>query len=315
MMELSIDTAESEFLKELENPRSIHDEIKYQKDNFSKLKFQYLEQETRDKFLRNLLNNDINGLTNNEELVKRQQENSEIKAQLKQLKKAMANKQQDINTITETVLQHYHEYQSQLHQNNQLLTDIDDIEAKINDIDKQMDFDFDVIDFEGDKVTAPDEITEVSDYVSYFHQQLDHTHQVESQVAGELHQKTQTLDEKQKLVNILTEKLQELKDRIAKNQSGSDPVEGEYNNLGKWMLEINKVLSNFIDTTIDYQLTSQEFQLTINKQHKLVFDLKNFLLVANNFNLNQVNFNLNSDKFKALLEIIVNIDQYQLQDM
>lgn len=309
-MELSISNAQEEFLKELENPTSVKDEIKYQQDNFSKLKFQYLEQETRDKFLRNLLNNDINGLINNDELVKRQHENGEIKTRLKHLKKTMNGKQADINTISERILQQYHQYHEQLQKNDSLLSDITDLEKKIADIDKELDFNID-LEVE-DPQTNPDEITEVSDYVNYYHEQVKHTQQIDGQISNELYNKSLTVTEKRLLIETLTARLLELKQNIA-NKAVSGDTEGEYNDLGKWILEINNLLSKFVNTSIDYQLNSHQFQMTINGSYKLVFDINNFMLVDNNFGLDQGTFNLSNDKFRSLLEIIINIDQYELK--
>lgn len=87
----------------LPNPNGIRDEIAYLKEFSSKLKFQYLEQETRDKFLRLLLiENDRD--VSREDVETLLAENTESKQALKLLKKAMGEVIERSNAVATEVI-------------------------------------------------------------------------------------------------------------------------------------------------------------------------------------------------------------------
>lgn len=87
----------------LSNPNGIKDELAYLKEFSSKLKFQYLEQETRDKFLRLLLiENELN--INREDIDTLVTQNAELKQALKDLKREMETVIQSSDTVANDVI-------------------------------------------------------------------------------------------------------------------------------------------------------------------------------------------------------------------
>lgn len=85
------------------NPNLIHDELTNLKDLSSKLKFQYLEQETRDKFLRHILLEDEKDVSqaNVDQLAS---SNALAKADLKQTKEELAQLLQESELVSEEVI-------------------------------------------------------------------------------------------------------------------------------------------------------------------------------------------------------------------
>ena len=123
----------------VENPILINDEINFQKENFSKLKFQYLEQETKEKFLRSLFDNPPISIQQ-EDINKLQEENVHSKQALKALKESMNNKMNDIHEISRETVELNEEYQHKYNETNKMLDEVLRMEEKINSIiDNQQD--------------------------------------------------------------------------------------------------------------------------------------------------------------------------------
>lgn len=119
--------------KKITNPLQINDEIEYYKQYLSKLKFLYLEQETRDKFLRRILIDKQLDITN-EEIAAITEENKVLKADLKQLKQEIDTFVGRIDGITDETIESNETYNQKLTEVNTLTTDIDQMNTQLNAI-------------------------------------------------------------------------------------------------------------------------------------------------------------------------------------
>lgn len=119
--------------KRITNPTLVDEEITYYKQYLSKLKFLYLEQETRDKFLRRVLIDKKLDISN-EEITTITEENNESKANLKQLKGQIDAVISKIEGLTNEIIESNHTYRQKLTEINGLTTEIDQMDAQLNGI-------------------------------------------------------------------------------------------------------------------------------------------------------------------------------------
>lgn len=120
----------------LDNPNLIKEEVEYQKEIFSKLKFQYLEQETRDKFLRRISeNDDIEiGRQNVDDIAI---EAGEKKQQLKRLKLDLSSKIRDLEEIIEENITLNEEMNTKKESCDKYIEEIETMETEIDDLIEQ----------------------------------------------------------------------------------------------------------------------------------------------------------------------------------
>lgn len=128
--------------KRISNPTLIDEEIAYYKQYLSKLKFLYLEQETRDKFLRRILIDKRLDISN-EEITTITEENNELKANLKQLKGEIDTVISKIEGLTNEIIESNQIYRQKSTEINGLTTEIDQMNAQltglINEIENNED--------------------------------------------------------------------------------------------------------------------------------------------------------------------------------
>lgn len=277
--------SKQEFLTKLVNPKTINDETNKQKSYFNKLKFQYLEQETRDKFLRILLNNES---IDNTDLNDIQGENQHIKQRLKDLKTQMNDKQSDINEVTNEILELHNNFENKLSQTNEILTRISEIETQINNetIDHELLNDIDITKFNN-----------FDTYLQFENNKLNSDRNKLNQINDDIKYSKVTLGDQQKVINELTPTLQDLI-LTARNTSGSS----DYNNLGKWINEIIKILNNFCNITFDVQVS--DFVNLKFGDYFVTLDKQSLNLIDTNCDINKRWFN-SGDKIGKLLELLV----------
>lgn len=115
----------------LSDPRAINEELAYLKEFCSKLKFQYLEQETRDKFLRLLLIEDTHNVPA-EELDRIVQENVELKQVLKQRKTEMENVLEKSEAMAEDVIGLSKSYTSRHKEVDEAIAGVADLQDELD---------------------------------------------------------------------------------------------------------------------------------------------------------------------------------------
>lgn len=114
-----LDSARKEFddLKvSFTNPELIDDELSSQKLEFEKLKFMYLELETKDKFLRWISESDIKNITQ-DELYAAKQASDQAKSELEELENQLHDEIQKYQELTLINNDLYNEYQDKIKNN------------------------------------------------------------------------------------------------------------------------------------------------------------------------------------------------------
>lgn len=121
----------------LEQPSLVGEEINYQKERLSKLKFQYLEQETKEKFLRYIVEKpDL--VVNKEDVSQLEQNNVTVKAYLKTLKETTNARLTDIDRLTDEISNLKEIYDSEYNEITSLLQENEEIVDHLERISDSM---------------------------------------------------------------------------------------------------------------------------------------------------------------------------------
>ena len=289
----------------VENPILINDEINFQKENFSKLKFQYLEQETKEKFLRSLFDNPPISIQQ-EDINKLQEENVHSKQALKALKESMNNKMNDIHEISRETVELNEEYQNKYNETNKMLDEVLRMEEKINSIiDNQQDETKEIIKSLIDLSSGMKEKDLTKIMISASNKSLqDYT--TAPQSGNELHLKNQLNENQQQHLQKLQEKLTALKFNLLNVEDNKEPNDNQF--YAQWVKEMNEILIGLND------LSYIKFEFVDNTDLKLIVNNHNVVLnksfdILNTNELSQFqylikNINSNENKMKNFLLLV-----------
>lgn len=257
--DISINNSKQEFSNiGIENPKLINEEISHQKQKFSKLKFQYLEQETRDKFLRIILNNSLT--ITKDDIDRIGKENEQVKSKLKGLKNETTSKQDEISTLTGEINELNQEFELENDSYNSAMQQIQQMESEIKDIGVDNEL-VENIDF--------NKFDNLDSYITKEQQELHHETCKLDELQETIGLTTKLNDNKVSLIHQLNEKLLQIK--LIKP---SAPVENNsYNNLGKWYNEVNRLLMTLV------QQDTLKFNITINE--KFIIQINDVELALN----------------------------------
>lgn len=248
--ELSVLSSEDEFKKRIkaisdaiDSPSLVDEEINYQKERLSKLKFQYIEQETKEKFLRFIVEKpDL--LVNKEDINQLEQNNLTVKAYLKTLKETANKKSTDIDKLTEEIINLKENYDSSYDEVSNLLRETEEIDNHLgralnnmtNEKEEIMrtlrDLPLDVFDGEREKL-----ITNASYKLVETDEELVRTQDELQSGIRNKHHEEQTLEELKRLMEFL-----EL--AVKEEDSKSHPNEQQY--YAQWLSELKYIFSRLL---------------------------------------------------------------------
>lgn len=286
---ISINNSKEEFLKSgLNNPKTITEDISKQTNQFESLKFQYLEQEARDKFLRVLLNNDPITIKH-EELNKTQIETQQTIQQETMLTLEMNEKQSQVDELTNELLDLNDKYNEKYQRNLELLKRMETLENEMKSIDVDPSL-LDEIEL--------DNFTSFEDYIRTQNEKVYEGKSLLRQLDDDMESKNQQVSQNTSTITELNQVLNELL------MSSNHTIKSENNNIGKWINEINKILSKF--TTIKFDIVINEVIEVIIGTHHLKLDKLNLSLIESNCNVDPVKLDA-EDKIESLLKIIVEL--------
>lgn len=117
----------------IENPLAVNEEIIFKKEEFAKLKFQYLEQETREKFLRAILSSPPL-FVEQKDVDEYEVQNRARKAELKELKVSMSATVQKIQEKNSENVSLYHDLQTKLAAADALQGEISELEETLRSL-------------------------------------------------------------------------------------------------------------------------------------------------------------------------------------
>ena len=248
----------------LNNPKLIKDELLHYQNIFSKLKFLYLEQETRDIFLREI--SEINyklppkesNFINEIEFESFNQETQISKQRLKKNKQKMYNKISQLELITNDTDLLYTNYSNRSRQIQQLLNDeINSLELKINDELMMQNDNQTIMEYMMDSRPS----SSVSEMISLLQNNENHNHNHNNQdqvndndilkknAIDKLHEINNDINEITKQyennlyqIEIITKKLNDLND-ILKNLKPREYKDDKLQKYTKWSIEMNEILT------------------------------------------------------------------------
>ncbi|KHC77135.1 Hap43p-induced protein [Candida albicans SC5314] len=275
----------------LNNPKLIKDELLHYQNIFSKLKFLYLEQETRDIFLREI--SEINyklppkesNFINEIEFESFNQETQISKQRLKKNKQTMYNKISQLELITNDTDLLYTNYSNRSRQIQQLLNDeINSLELKINDELMMQNDNQTIMEYMMDSRPS----SSVSEMISLSQNNENHNHNHNNQdqvndndilkknAIDKLHEINNDINEITKQyennlyqIEIITKKLNDLND-ILKNLKPREYKDDKLQKYTKWSTEMNEILTklsiiNKVELNKEEGTTSgNEYRLSIS---------------------------------------------------
>ncbi|KGT63488.1 hypothetical protein MEK_06028 [Candida albicans 12C] len=275
----------------LNNPKLIKDELLHYQNIFSKLKFLYLEQETRDIFLREI--SEINyklppkesNFINEIEFESFNQETQISKQRLKKNKQKMYNKISQLELITNDTDLLYTNYSNRSRQIQQLLNDeINSLELKINDELMMQNDNQTIMEYMMDSRPS----SSVSEMISLSQNNENHNHNHNNQdqvndndilkknAIDKLHEINNDINEITKQyennlyqIEIITKKLNDLND-ILKNLKPREYKDDKLQKYTKWSTEMNEILTklsiiNKVELNKEEGTTSgNEYRLSIS---------------------------------------------------
>lgn len=307
---ISIHTAKDEFLDEAKNfskpltPGNITHEFQQQRQRFERLKFTYLEQETRDKFLRIILNDEPHDLKEMENGLE------ELKNRYLALEDQMNVKQSEIDSAVEQVIKISDSQTERLSELNKLIGEIEEIETGISSYPQYNEVlesvDLSKYEEQYDSQFTPDDNNmddnddnEILSYLNHEHNEVVSKELQLNEINQELNQQQALLAKKQQLIGQLESKFAELSKFKEDNSN-------EFTNLGNWLTKMNSLLSEFTAIKFSSRIDQELIVLTFNK-YELELDISTLTVVSTNLNFDEDEYNTTDCKFRRLLQLISDI--------
>lgn len=240
------------------DPRTVDDDIAFHKHHLSKLKFLYLEQETRDRFLGNLL---ANKLLDNDAVVDITAQNAAVKSTLQSLNDQIDATIASIDTLAQDVVAINERHEVKHKEVRAITADIAAMDARLlavitllSDNDDHLilynlqksvsdDIDFDrIIDISSAQLEA-----DIATYNNLRHQ---------------LEQRYAQADAKVQTLNMLNAQLAQL----VKESESPEPTPDSRQVHAHLVKQLIALLEKFLDpkTSVEYSATSNSYIVTIN---------------------------------------------------
>lgn len=260
----------------LSNPKGIKEELQFLKEFCSKLKFQYLEQESRDKFLRELLMDgtrevsqlDIDQIT---------EENVKLKLALKQLKNEMASILEESEKQAEDVIDLHKQFAARHDEVDLTLAGVDELQRELDEMLQDPQNENHVALYNMKKLIDTDEIglneaIEIAESVV----------ELEVQVLAELDKSVKGARiehaEKEQLVANLQGQLATLQAQLEREQLKPEQAIDPQQVYANWLRELNSTMQRFIPAPVAIERFGENSVLKI-RDTKITLD-KNLSVVA-----------------------------------
>lgn len=259
----------------LSNPTSITDEINFKKELFSKLKFQYLEQETREKFLRAILENPPL-YVEKQDIDTKIDTNAELKRDLKQLKQKQQQLELELRDLALDVLEMYEVFQGKTRATELMLEEIEVMEQELKGIAESNGVVAEFVKFESENdrenVHSNDKngINEDDDTVVEYSRhgianKLSKTMESEnkklSRLDSELGLRQELMESHKQTIEKLNSKLIQLEDQVEVTQranSGESKTLSEDQIYVQWVKEMTLAWHNLYGEEIDIEVTQEQ---------------------------------------------------------
>lgn len=253
-------TAESSSLT-LTNPRGIKEELAFLKEFCYKLKFQYLEQETRDKFLRHLLMEDTHNVSVDEldQIVKA---NVELKHALKELKTEMDTVVEQSESLAEEVIDLQRAYSARRLEVDEALAGVDSLQKELDGLLQDPENENHVTLFNMKRLIDTEDIG-LNEALEIAEAAVS----LESQVVAELDRSVDRAkgehSAKEKVVASLQDSLSRLQVQLDKEalkpKQDIDPQQA----YAQWLREVNSMMEKFIPVRMEIETENKTSVLAI----------------------------------------------------
>lgn len=260
----------------LTNPELIDDEISQQKSVFSKLKFIYLEQETRDKFLRRISESDIQDV-NQDEVMNMKSVSERSKLGLKELKSNMYIKIGELEELTNNIGQLYENYHDKINDTKSLINEMEllqqEIDSELNGGNQEYN--------EILKAVPLTKSVDLSQYITSTDSNLNQLKLESNSLDDKINQLETTLNNQIESIKQLKARFVELTDQITANPVGKNDKQQLFAKWCRETIDILIRLSNLNNITIKI-LQHDLFQLSISwsQSNQLIIEFDdNFTIV------------------------------------
>lgn len=276
-------------------PLLLNSQFDQQRQRFERLKFTYLEQETRDKFLRVLLNDERHDLSKMEAGL------GPLKEKLKELENTILLKQTRVDETIDEVLNLHEKQEIKMSELDHLLEQVSSLETEVNQEGKKEFLElFDLVDEE-----VMNELNEenIVRYMEDENTNLVMYEDTSKENSQELEKKKMLLRQKQELAHQLEIELNDLAKMVASNDRESDKSEQENTKIGHWLVKMNKLLGKFTHFRLDSAIKDDLIVLNFGK-FEIKLDKYTLQIIESNANIDITSYNLAEDKIHKLLNLI-----------
>lgn len=248
----------------LSNPKSIKDELVYLKEFLSKLKFQYLEQETRDKFLRLLLIGEEEHVTQ-DQVDALTENNLALKLQLKQLKSELHQLVDESTNTAEEVIFLNKEFAAQ---EAELNADIEAVKKLQSDLDAVLDApeneNYKIL-FNLNKMIDSDDLS-LDEAIQIAQNAYDKDVTALALLEDDETKAGAAFEARKELLSELLERLLNLKVLVEKSRQTDDHDKEPDQVHVQWIRGLNKLLRKFINTEVELSVHNGYHTLSLNGQ-------------------------------------------------
>lgn len=283
--EVSLNVASSVFAAAMESstlrlsdPNTIKDELSYLKEFFSKLKFQYLEQETRDRFLRLLLLEN-NGEIQQEDVDALVAANAELKRELKLLKLEMVDLVKTSEGIAEEVIAQNRTFESLKKDVDDTLGDIASLQGELDGLLNAPENENYKTLFNLQKMIDTDDIG-LSEALGIASNALEQEKLAVSQLELDVERAEAEIASKDKVAARMAVTLQKL--LLALEQSAAEPQaeQDPQQAYAQWLRELNALLVRFIPAKVEFESAGGLHTLKANASTVTLDDELNVVLTS-----------------------------------
>lgn len=294
-------------ISDFPDPTSVKEELAHLKEFSSKLKFQYLEQETRDKFLRLMLmaNDQAISQKDVEELVA---QNAKEKAALKKLKSEMYSLIKTSEVQAEEVISLNRSFEARNSDISNTLLDIDTLQEELETLLNVPENENHKTLFNLKKIIDTEDIG-LNEAISIATNALDQDVFTLSKLEHSVEKAQAELDDKTRMLNTLEASLKRL-DTMLKEIESKPKVEQEPRQVfAQWLRDMNASLEKFIPVPFQFSESAQTLKLA---SYEFTFD-KEFNIITcsdkdiDQFTIQQVNHAKGNAKFWKLLQLLTNV--------
>lgn len=229
----------------LHNPTKIKTELTHLKQFLSKLKFQYLEQETRDKFLRLLLINEKSISKQDVELIVA--ENRKLKESLSLLKRAIESLTEQAENLAEEVVDLNDQLKKRKLEANESLAEAEQLQAELDQLIGEGENDNYKTLFNFKKLIDSDDIG-LSEAISIANSAVESDEATLKEMEVKLEEARKEAEEKRSQLERIEQMTQELESQVGEDDT---PVKkSEQQEYAQQLGDIKAALSRFVQREI-----------------------------------------------------------------